>query len=106
MGGCPGSELLTSTFQRCHAEQSESAGMKLGLGWMIKEQMDGERMLWHNGATYGSHSFVGFVPEKRVGVAVLVNHGVSVWRLLGFGKLPADQIGISMLSKLRTMTFV
>jgi hypothetical protein len=35
-------------------------------------------MLWHNGGTGGFRSFLGFVPDTRVGVAVLANSARSV----------------------------
>ena len=35
-------------------------------------------MLWHNGATGGYRSFIGFVPETGTGVAVLCNSAIDV----------------------------
>ncbi len=47
-------------------------GMDLGLGWIIAAE-GGRRFVWHNGATGGYSSFVGFDPEAREGVIVLSN---------------------------------
>ena len=47
-------------------------GMDLGLGWIIAAEGD-RRFVWHNGATGGYSSFVGFDPEAREGVVVLSN---------------------------------
>lgn len=47
-------------------------GMDLGLGWIIAVEGD-RRFVWHNGATGGYSSFVGFDPEAREGVVVLSN---------------------------------
>ncbi|MEK8126653.1 serine hydrolase domain-containing protein [Paenibacillus filicis] len=103
MGSDPAAEPLTSAFRLCHAEHPSSLiGMKIGLGWMNQTLENGRTILWHNGATYGSHSFLAFDPDTRTGVAVLVNHGVSLWRMLGFSKLPADQIGRSVLLDMGT----
>ncbi|GAA3401452.1 serine hydrolase [Paenibacillus hodogayensis] len=88
-------EPLASAFRLCRGDLSGAPA----LGWMSQKAKHGGRILWHNGATYGSHSFVGFDEDRRLGVAVLVNHGVSVWRLLGFAKMPSDQIGMALLKE-------
>ena len=44
----------------------------IGLVWGIGKRT-GAR--WHNGQTLGYHTFVAFVPEKRVGVVILSNSG-------------------------------
>jgi serine-type D-Ala-D-Ala carboxypeptidase/endopeptidase len=44
----------------------------MGLGWMVTELFDGV-LMQHGGATGGYRSFVGFDPERRVGVVVLTN---------------------------------
>jgi len=45
---------------------------KIGLGWLIYST-DGQDIAWHNGGTAGFRSFVGYVPEERIGVVVLSN---------------------------------
>lgn len=56
------------------------------LGWMERE-IDGERVLWHNGGTGGFRSFAAFLPGKNRGVVVLANGAAGVEplgiRLLG-----------------------
>ena len=47
-------------------------GMDLGLGWIIAVEGD-RRFVWHNGATGGYSSFVGFDPKAGEGVVVLSN---------------------------------
>ena len=42
----------------------------VALGWMIGRRTGA---VWHNGQTGGYHAFVGFVPERTVGVVVLAN---------------------------------
>ncbi|OPH59665.1 hypothetical protein BC351_19480 [Paenibacillus ferrarius] len=86
---------LASAFRLCHGDRSATPV----LGWMTKQANRGGRILWHNGATYGSHSFVGLDTTRQIGVAVLVNNGVSIWRLLGLAPMPADQIGMTLLKK-------
>ncbi len=63
---------------------------KIGLGWHIGPlRRDGPTVVWHNGVTYGSRSFVGFIPDARIGVVVLSNTGHSV-----------DDLAINVLRKL------
>ena len=45
-----------------------------GLGWVV----DRRGVVWHNGIAGGYGSFVGYHPERKVGVAVLTNHAASV----------------------------
>jgi CubicO group peptidase (beta-lactamase class C family) len=54
-------------------EVRRSAGqMKIGLGWLVYST-DGREIVWHNGATGGFRSFIGFDPKARIGVVVLSN---------------------------------
>ena len=66
-------------MQRTHVSQASDPlmGMELGLGWVIAD-VDGRRFLWHNGATGGYSSFIGFDPEAREGIAILSNSVISV----------------------------
>ncbi len=53
------------------------------LGWMgrrLHDKQGGHLQIWHNGGTGGFVSFVGFDPEKQVGVIVLSNTQRSVDR--------------------------
>ena len=45
---------------------------RIGLGWLTLTR-EGREMTWHNGATGGSRSFVGFDRERGRAVAVLSN---------------------------------
>ncbi|MCX6955953.1 MAG: serine hydrolase [Verrucomicrobia bacterium] len=63
-------EAFAATLQRQRA--NEDSGGAIGLGWMLTE--DAERsVVWHNGATAGSHAFVAFSPKTGTGVAILAN---------------------------------
>jgi serine-type D-Ala-D-Ala carboxypeptidase/endopeptidase len=71
----------------------------VGLGWRIRQRValdddsalgvarrmhsDG-RVIWHGGDTGGYSTFVGFWPEKRVGVVVLANTKCLKVQLFGF----------------------
>ena len=52
----------------------------MALGWHIGTRT-GAR--WHNGQTGGYHSFVAFIPEKKVGVVVLSNTGSGMIDTIG-----------------------
>src|SRR5262249_48593117 len=59
---------------------------RVRLGWQEGAVGSAGMVLWHNGGTGGYRSFVGFVAETRVGVAVLSNSANDV-----------DSIGMSLL---------
>jgi len=47
---------------------------RIGLGWFITDHGK-TRIIWHNGQTGGFCSFIGFCPEKKLGVCILTNVG-------------------------------
>jgi CubicO group peptidase (beta-lactamase class C family) len=63
-------------------QRADDVGGQIGLGWFITD----EGIVWHNGATAGSHAFVGFNPKTGTGVAILANFQL-VAEPLGFGLL-------------------
>jgi CubicO group peptidase (beta-lactamase class C family) len=44
------------------------------MGWIVSMTPHGN-VIWHNGGTGGFGAFVGFSPEKHVGIVVLTNEG-------------------------------
>lgn len=60
----------------------------LGLAWHITID-DFQELFWHNGGTFGSSSFIAFVPEKKVAVVILSNAAQSV-----------DDLGLAIIKKL------
>ena len=70
---------LREAMQRTHVPQvtDPAMGMDVGLGWLVAD-IDGRRFLWHNGATGGYSSFIGFDPEAREGIVILSNSVISV----------------------------
>jgi serine-type D-Ala-D-Ala carboxypeptidase/endopeptidase len=50
----------------------------MGLGWgKIVDQQDGKHLIWHNGGTAGTVTFLGFVPELDLGVVILFNTEIN-----------------------------
>jgi len=62
----------------------------IGLGWHIIQTKKGNKMIWHNGGTYGFSSFCGFIKEKDCALIILSNSGSNV-----------DAIGISLFKFLQ-----
>jgi CubicO group peptidase (beta-lactamase class C family) len=60
---------------------------EIGLGWLMVKPSSQE-IVWHNGGTGGYRSFVGFLPNARVGVVVLSNT---------FTQTGVDDIGMHLL---------
>ena len=71
--------VLRPAMELAHAPRltDPALGMDLGLGWIIAAEGD-RRFVWHNGATGGYASFVGFDPGAGEGVVILSNSAASV----------------------------
>ncbi len=86
---------LTDAIRMCHEVQVEEPALHIngiGLAWHIDVDAEqGHRLYWHNGATGGYQSYMGFVKESRTGVVVLANYGISMRDSF------ADGIGIRVL---------
>jgi len=61
---------------------------KVGLGWLICST-EGRDIAWHNGSTGGFRSFVGYDPEKRIGIVLLSNASTPIG---------VDDIGLHLLN--------
>ena len=59
-------------FARMPRRSDPALGMDIGLGWIIASE-DDLRFVWHNGATGGYASFIGFDPAAGEGIVVLSN---------------------------------
>ena len=80
-----GSEIRPSFELTQTANHEINETLSIGLGWHIID--NGKRnIVWHNGATGGFASFVGFDPDSKEGVVVLTNSQVLV-----------DEIGLDVL---------
>lgn len=59
-----------------HAGAFATVQPSIGLNWLISGS--DSPIVWHSGGTAGFRSFIAFDPDRRVGVVVLSNSGVSV----------------------------
>jgi D-alanyl-D-alanine-carboxypeptidase/D-alanyl-D-alanine-endopeptidase len=48
-------------------------GMRIGLAWIAAKSDGGKDLIWHNGGTGGYRSFIGIIPDSKVGLVVLTN---------------------------------
>lgn len=44
-----------------------------GLGWFRSTSSQGQLMVWHAGASYGTRAFLGLLPEQNVAIAIASN---------------------------------
>lgn len=58
-------------------------GESYGMGWQIG-QYEGEKVVWHFGGFPGFLTHISYMPEKKIGVAVMVNEGIAGNRLKDF----------------------
>ncbi len=59
----------------------------MGMGWQIRSR-GGPSIVWKDGGTAGFQTFIGFDPERRIGVVVLANAAIEV-----------DDIAFSLLER-------
>jgi CubicO group peptidase (beta-lactamase class C family) len=69
-----------------------SPDLEIALGWHIYSRY-GTEIVWHNGATYGFASFIGFNPAAGTAVVVLSNAFT-----LAAGNTGVDDIGMHLLN--------
>jgi CubicO group peptidase (beta-lactamase class C family) len=53
-------------------------GSNIGMAWHIIKTKQGNKLIWHNGGTFGYSSFCGFIPEKNCAIVILSNSGTPV----------------------------
>lgn len=66
---------------------AENLQTQIALGWLITSR-NGHQIMWHNGGTGGYRSYMGFDPDRHVGVVVLSNTS---------NELGVDDIGMHLL---------
>lgn len=80
----PLGRVLATTHGKRHG--TPSPRMNIGLAWHILSTPPGGTIVWHNGGTGGYRSYLGFDPERRVGVVVLTNSANDI-----------DDIGVHLI---------
>src|SRR3954469_7008137 len=72
--GALGQAVRLDVTQRRATDRPATA---IGLGWHIDSE-NALDIVWHNGGSGGSRSYVAFLPGSGVGVVVLSNSSASV----------------------------
>jgi CubicO group peptidase (beta-lactamase class C family) len=74
--GSPLEPALRASHRELFRENSRSA---LGMNWFrTRNRQLRQTLIWHNGATGGFRSFIGFTEDSRFGVLILSNSTVGV----------------------------
>jgi D-alanyl-D-alanine-carboxypeptidase/D-alanyl-D-alanine-endopeptidase len=96
-----GNPRMTGVLASCHAVRHEvvSDRLRIGLAWHLSPLRTGspQWVTWHNGATGGYASFLGFVKETGTAVVVLSNGSLAPTH---DAKSECDQIGFEILELL------
>ncbi|MBK9982458.1 MAG: serine hydrolase [Saprospiraceae bacterium] len=86
---------LSKAIELTHQPRHDKAnGNSVGLGWHIAPGGEHE-IIWHNGATGGYTTFIGFCNDTKTGVAVFTNSSENV-----------DDIGFHLLNPERELKSV
>jgi len=79
---------LQPALQLANTPQRLMVGLDyMGLGWALPNS--GKAIHWHNGETGGYHSYLGWDPQRKIGVVVLANAAVDI-----------DDVGLQLIRRL------
>lgn len=94
--GMTGTELQPALQLASTPQRKTEEPVHVGLGWHIPNWpvvigdsrflVPGKRMYEHNGGTGGSHSYLAWDPQRKIGVVVLANAAVSI-----------DEVGLQLM---------
>lgn len=61
------------------SKNPKQKGLEMGLGWIKYNPPNDEKntIYWHNGQLTGSSAFIGFIPDKKIGIFILSNNSKS-----------------------------
>lgn len=74
-------KLASAMAMAREARHSASPTASIGLAWQIRKTPSGKTIVWHNGGTGGSRSFIGFEGASRQAVVILANSAHDVTSL-------------------------
>jgi CubicO group peptidase (beta-lactamase class C family) len=66
-----------------HETVQPVAQQPIAYAWFENKPKPNTTLYWHNGGTYGYSSFIAFCKEKKKGIVVLSNSGISVDEVAG-----------------------
>ena len=87
------SSSLFPAMTNAHKLRYADSQVNMGLGWFLGQTTTGP-IVWHDGATGGYSSFVGFLPGQGKGAVVLANGYLDIAETIGLHLLePAVSLG-------------
>lgn len=89
---------LVRALMLTHAPRVDAGHVRRGLGWNLS-QVRGHAVLWRSSVMGGFVGFLGFAPAADAGVALLADHGWSLFAALR-GRVPLEAPGLALLSRL------
>jgi CubicO group peptidase (beta-lactamase class C family) len=91
------SHPMREAFRRARTAHYRRFCSSMGLGWFLTPTR-GAMRVWHSGGTGGAASFLGFVPEHKLGVVVLVNRALSLSEVVIWNRI--ERAGHRILKRL------
>jgi D-alanyl-D-alanine-carboxypeptidase/D-alanyl-D-alanine-endopeptidase len=55
-------------------ESGDNPGLAMGLGWIKLQRPNQPEILWIRGQVKGTSAFIGFIPEKQIGLFLMANN--------------------------------
>ena len=86
-------ELRSETIKRLHTLPARHSELQYASGWIINTDRNGETIHRHGGTTGSFYAEIKLFPEKRAGVAVLLNVPQSA------GELVANKVGRALMAR-------
>ena len=85
--------LRSETVKRLHTLPPRVGEMQYACGWMIQTKPSGETVHHHGGTTGLFYAELELYPQRRAGVAILMNVGRTI------GELVANKVGRSLMAR-------
>jgi hypothetical protein len=119
INGNPGVNVLSDeSIKTMTAPKTKTSDIPLGnaseryyaYGFRIKSGFFGYNLVYHSGSVFGSSAYIGFIPEKRVGVIIMASGGyfledigeLAIAQLLGVN--PDDVPYFKRIEQLESLT--
>jgi CubicO group peptidase (beta-lactamase class C family) len=56
------------------SDSDEQPDLAMALGWIKVQRENKPEIFWHKGQVKGTSAFIGFIPEKKIGIFLLANN--------------------------------
>lgn len=75
LAAATGDRPIDRALTESHRELYNSWDTRLAYGWIVQDQLWGQRVYWHNGGTGGYTSYLAIDFEHQAGIVILSNYG-------------------------------